>query len=391
VNAEKWSWVISILGFVIGLFGVVDYLIYGHVHTAYGSYIPWGLWVASYVYFIGLSAGAFLLSTLAYVFGLKKFEPIGKLSLLAALACLLASMLSIWGDLGHPERAWRLILRTNFFSAMGWMAWFYSSYFLVLVLELWLAIRLEKRPNDFLLGFSLPKLLRFFGILGIPLAIAFHGGVGALFGVVGARPYWHTGLLPILFLVGALLSGGALLTLITVLFGRSWAIPNYDELVLLLGRFVRWLLAMDILLEWSEYSITWYAAIPAHVESLKLILFGPYWWVFWIVHLVFGIMIPLFIFVFWGQSPKAIGSAAFLIAATFLSVRLNIVIPGLAVPELKGLEQAYIHPRLSFQYFPTWTEWLVELAITCLAVVIFLAAYRILPIVRWKGAKLHGT
>lgn len=391
IKEEKWTWWIAAAGLLLGLFGVADYLRYGHEHAGYGSYIPWGLSVACYVYFIGLSAGAFLLSTFVYVFGLKKLEPVGKLSLLVALACLLASMFSIWGDLGHPERAWRLILKTNFTSIMGWMAWFYSTYFLLLIAELWLAIRDERRRFDLIFGIPTGRIIRILGTLGIPLAIAFPGGVGALFGVVGARPYWHTGLLPILFLVSALLSGAALLTFITVLFGRSWAIPNYDELVLFLGRFVKWLLAIDIILEWSEYSITWYAAVPAHVDSLKLILFGPYWWVFWMVHLGAGILIPILLFVSAGKSTRAIGIASFLIAATFLSVRLNIVIPGLAVPELEGLAEAFVHPRLSFHYFPTLTEWLVEIAITSFAVLIFLIAYRILPIVRWKEAKVSGA
>ena len=93
------------------------------------------------IYLIGLSAGAFLLSTLVYVFRVERLEKIGKLALFTALVTLFAAMFSIWLDLGHPERVWRLILRTNFGSIMGWMIWFYSAYFVLLLVELWFAIR----------------------------------------------------------------------------------------------------------------------------------------------------------------------------------------------------------------------------------------------------------
>jgi molybdopterin-containing oxidoreductase family membrane subunit len=49
--------------------------------------------------------------------------------------------------------------------------------------------------------------------------------------------------------------------------------------------------------------------------------------------------------------------SAFLIAFTFLAVRINIVIPGLALEELEGLENAYSDFRLHFQYFPNFWEW----------------------------------
>lgn len=40
-----------------------------------------------------------------------------------------------------------------------------------------------------LLSLNDMKVLRILGTIGVPLAVAFHGSVGALFGVVGARPY----------------------------------------------------------------------------------------------------------------------------------------------------------------------------------------------------------
>ena len=400
---QRIAWGIAILGFAIGLVGLYQRLSLGHQGTNYGSYVPWGLWVAAYIYFIGLSAGAFLLSTLVYVFRIQRLEKIGKLALWTALVTLAAAMLVIWLDLGHPERFWRLFLRTNFRSIMGWMIWFYTAYFILLVVELWFAIRPDlvacsdepglKGALCRFLTFGRrdvseaavqrdQNILRVLGTIGVPLAVAFHGGVGALFGVVGARPYWHGGLTPITFLVGALLSGGALLTLITTIWGPDAGTEEHRRLVIFLGQIVLGLLAFDLLLEWAEYSIGLYSAVPAEVESLRLVLFGQYWWVFWLVHLGLGALIPLLLLLFRGRSPTAVATAGALIAVTFLSVRLNIVIPALAVEELEGLRNAFTGPGLHFDYFPSVMEWLFFVWTVALAGLLFLIGYNLLPIVR---------
>ena len=71
-------------------------------------------------------------------------------------------------------------------------------------------------------------------------------------------------------------------------------------------------------------------------------------------------------------------------AGAFLATRYNIVIPGLVLPELEGLPSAYADRRLSFSYAPSVSEWLVFIFIAALAVGIFYAGYRLLPVVTEK-------
>ncbi len=365
--------------FALGILSVAVRFASGREIAAYGGYVPWGLWVAVYVYFVGLSAGAFLLSALIYVFGIKSLEKIGKLALYVSFITLLGALVTIFMDLGHPFRFWKVYTRPNFFSMMAWMIWLYSAYFLLVVLELRLAARRDLLAAGSRGGWVAPlarlvlfnhtdtseesfaadrRRLQVLGMLGVPLAISFHGGVGALFGVVGARPFWNASIYPLIFLGGALLSGTALLTFIVAVFWSDRGSEEHRALLGLLARATAGLLVLDVILQWAEFSISYYAAIPAHALPWKMILFGDYWWVFWIVHVLFGLVVPGLLL----ASPRTrhslagIAVAAFLIAFTFLSVRVNIVIPGLALEELAGLKTAYADSRLHFSYFPSFWE-----------------------------------
>ncbi len=391
-------WVVA-LG--LGAAGVFMRLTTGHENAAYGSYIPWGLWVAAYVYFIGLSAGAFLISALVYVFGFRPLERIGKLALFTALVTLFMALLTIWLDLGHMERFWEVYVYGNRTSMMAWMVWLYTAYFALIIVENWFALRsdLARMSLDGGLRGAVGRLLTFgrgdvseeaaerdrrtlkvLGTIGVPLAVAFHGGVGALFGVLAARPFWNASIFPIAFIVGALASGGALITFVTAFFWPGRDSDEHRALVYSLGRMVLGLMALYLLLEWAEFSIGLYGDVPTETEPYREILTGPYWWVFWFVHVIAGAVIPLAMLTARPRSTVWVGVGSALIAATFIAVRLNVVIPGLIVPELEGLDTAYVDSRLSFEYLPSLMEWLVLVFIGAIGVGAFFAGRQLLPL-----------
>ncbi len=407
-------WVVAL---VAGLVGVGLRLFTGHELADYGSAIPWGLWVSGYVYLVGLSAGAFLISSLIFVFGFRRLEPIGKLALFTALVSLIAALLAIWFDLGHMERFYRVFADGNPNSMMAWMIWLYTAYSILLTVELWFAMRgdlveqasessVRGRFASLLLGrfgeafgrrgtlTPLPnpsydrapdmRVVRTLGAIGVPLAIAFHGGVGALFGVVGAREFWNAPLVPLLFIVGALLSGGGLLTFIVAFLWPDRGTDEHREMVISLGRLTLGLLAVYLIMVWAEYSITFYADIPAASRPLYQVLGGPYPWVFWVFQIGLGALVPLALMLARPRSVVFVGIGAGLIAASFLATRLNIVIPGLIEPQLEGLETAYMEVRLSYEYFPSAMEWLVFIFVGTFGIGLFAAGFRMLPLVGGK-------
>lgn len=387
---------------LFGGLGIASRLVNGHADANYGSYIVWGLWIAAYIFFIGLSAGAFLMSSLVYVGSVHRLERIGKVALFVALITLFMALLSVVFDLGHMWRAFYVFTRPNFQSMMAWMIWLYTAYFLLLLAELYLAMRgdmgraargtgLRARVSRLLLfGRPAPdaaaeardrRILRRLAIVGVPLAVAFHGGVGALFGTVSARPYWHTPLYPILFLTGALVSGGALiLAVVAFLWPAHLRDASFHDIVRLLGRFVLAMLAVDVLLEFAEFSIpSWYAVGPEN-DLVRQVLFGEYWWVFWVLHVALGTVVPAFLLLRFPGSRVHAGIAGALIAVTFMAVRLNLVVPGLIQPQLSGLEDAYQDPRLLFSYMPSLAEWQVVVFLVAAGTAVFYLGHRLLPL-----------
>ncbi len=400
-RSDRFVWVIVVLGLAAGLVGLFDRLTVGHEAAGYGSYIPWGLWVAGYIYLTSLSAGAFVMASLVLLFRVKVLERVGVLALLTALTTLIGALLLIWMDLGHMGRAWRMVVHTNFRSVMGWMAWLYGAYFVLLLVSLWHAmrVRLVLRAGHPGLRGAVSRLLalgskdvseksrrrdakrlQVLAAIGLPLAIGFDGSVGAIFGVVGARPYWNSGLTPVLFLVGALLSGAALFTMTIGIWGPRGQNGSKEDALRLMGRIVGGLLALDILMEWADISVGLWSSLPSEGASLRLVMFGPYAWVFWFVHVFLGILVPSILLILGQKRTHLVTWAGGLIALTFLSVRLNIVLPGLAVPELEGLRNAFTGPGLSFEYFPSTSEWLLFVFAVSVAAMVFMAGKSLLPV-----------
>jgi len=354
-------WAVALLA---GGYALVLRLTEGHGPAAYGSYVVWGLGVAQYIYFVGISAGAFMLATLVYGLGVKKLEPVGRPALLVAAVGLVAGLFSIWTDLGHMGRAFLVLLRPNFSSMMTWMIWLYTAYAILLVL----------------LGYAVHKKsprIKLLALIGLPLVVSFSGGVGALFATVAAKPLWNSSLYPVFFLVGALLSASGLLIALLALQARQT--PAIADAVSTLSKLILGLLVVEVVLEWAEYSVALWGGGGEHA-ALSEVLFGSYWWVFWGVHLVLGVAVPGAMLLLAKGNKTWQAVSGLLVVLTYLAVRLNIVIPGQITPELKGLEMSYVDPRLVYTYSPSLFEWGILLFCAAVASSLLWLGYRFLPL-----------
>jgi protein NrfD len=373
-----WLFWAACLG--LGAIGIYQRIAYGHMPAGYGSYVPWGLWIAIYFHGVGIAGGAFAVAALGYILNLPGFRHPAALraAIVLAFAAIIPSFMAVWLDLGHMERATYILTSPSFTSMMAFNAWMYNA-FLLLAAVCWF---ISYRRNS---GWLKPLLC-----LGILLALMFPSQSGAFFGVVDAKPYWHSPLLPIMFLTSAITAGAAMLLAIRGIIGvdSPAGLGDSDPAVfttalsrlrnIVLGGLIAYFLC-----EFAEFSIgMWNTQTPA--PALDLVLFGPYWWVFWIVHVAIGGILPLVLLL--TRRPGAWIIAGLVVAVTFISARLNVLVPGQAVGELKGLQDAFHHPRLSYTYHATAMEYLVGLFFIGVGMTVYFVGRRISKIVAARVA-----
>ena len=104
-------------------------------------------------------------------------------------------------------------------------------------------------------------------------------------------------------------------------------------------------------------------------------LYGQYWWAFWILQLVIGTAIPIAVLVHprLSRDPVWAGWMGVIVLASFAVARANFVFPALTVPEFGALAHSFSgSPRLQFQYFPSMVEWAVAIGVTGFVTLAFL-------------------
>lgn len=367
IKYALWAlWLIA-LGF--GLVGVYQRWAWGHLPAGYGSFVPWGLWVAIYFHGVGLAGGAFLLGAGGFLLDWPGFRSPSTLRtvIVLSVAAIIPAFMGVWLDLGHMERAPFIFLSPNFNSMMTLNAWMYTA-FIVLAAVCWL---LSFRPNSTWLKPLLAPAILF--------SILFPSQSGAFFGVVEAKGFWHSALLPMLFLASAVTAGCAALFAVRALLGPG------DETVEEHGSALRRLrtatllgLSVYFVFEFAEFSIAlWNPEV--HAPAIELILRGPYWWVFWIVHLFLGGILAFVLLLTRHIIAWFIGSI--FVAVCFISARLNVLIPGQAVGELEGLQHAFHHERLQYIYHATPMEYFVGLFLLAVGMTVFFVGKRISDLV----------
>ena len=372
-SAEMWRiglWSLFAVSAVAGTIGMVMRLTQGHLPAGYGSYVPWGLWIAVYFHGVGIAAGAFAVTAVGYLLRLPGFRDLRAVRLTTVLvaASIAPALLAVGLDLGQMSRAWRIFVTPSFTSMMAFNSWVYIALLVVCAVLWWLSYRPDR-------GWLRPVL-----VLGLLISIAVPSQSGAFFGVVDSKPYWNSALLPFLMFTSAMAAGAATLLVVRSIVGRfeSPGSPRGILETVPAIAVLRWVvlgsLILYFFLEFAEFSIVLWNPL-ASAPEISLILTGPYWWVFWLVHILLGGVIPLVLLL--TKRPDAWVLAAALVAATLISARLNVLIPGQAISEIKGLQEAFFHPRLDHIYNATPMEYMVVLFILAFGMAILYLGWRL--------------
>jgi Ni/Fe-hydrogenase subunit HybB-like protein len=358
----KVLWLLWVALVVAGAFGVAQRLMYGHQPAGYGSYVPWGLWIGLYFLGVGISGGSFVIGAVGYILGLPGFSTRGELrsAIVLSIAAIIPAFIGVALDLGHMERIFKILVSPTFTSMMAFNAWMYNI-FLVVAAVCWL-LSFKDKTN----------WLKPFLVLGAFMAILFPSQSGVFFEAVRTNDFWHSPILSVLFLASAIALGGAGLLLVRILASSTAsAITRQgepDAAIRTLRGVTAGGIVVYVAFEFAEFSVAFWNP-GVHSPNVTFLVFGDYWPVFWILHALLGVVLPLGLL---ATSSRGLwGLASLLAIVGFAAARMTILVPGQVAGQIPGLQAAFRDVRLTYSYHPTSMEYLVGCFMVAVGMALF--------------------
>ena len=397
---------------VVTVVGIVAYLqqlgsglvVTGMRGLGTGGGATWGLYVAYYVYFIGVSFAGISVAALIRIFRIEKLESVARMGELLTVVSLILAALAILADL---ERPWRAIV--NLFEFGRPQSPFFGTFSLVIAGYLFASLvylyvssrrdaaRLALRPSPFrglyrflAAGYedtpeqrTIDRRTTFWLAVAIlPLLVIAHSTVGFVFGLQAGRPGWFGSLQAPGFVVLAGVSGiGNLIMLAAIV---RWATKTERRITvdafawlgkLLLGLLLTYLYFMAV----EVLTIT-YQAGEAEQALSDALLKGTYAWMFWgaIVSLVAAAVVLTWKALARTWTIGAVFAAGVLVNIGAVAKRYLIVVPSQTHGQLL--------PYPIGSYTPNWVEFAVVFGLFSLGALMIGVFMKVFPIVPLEEA-----
>ena len=362
----KYTAAIGLCGLLtlLGVAAGVHSIYAGHEHTfGVSREVPWGVLIAAYVFFVVTSTGLCIVSSIGHVFGFKNFNPIAKRAVFMSIATIVAGFLVIAFEI---ENSWRMpvgnVIGANATSNIWWMGTLYGAYLFFMMLEF---VMLQKNEH---------KMATAFGLSGLLIGVAAHSNLGAVFGLLNGREFWHGPYMPIYFIVSAAMSGCIAIIFFTYLAYRvnNWQMSgDMQKSMESVSKVGALLMAIIIFFTiWKMISgVT--GQPPGKYEAIMTLVNGPYALNFWGGEVFLGMVLPfLIIMLVRGKNMKAlfIASVAGMVGIFFM--RYDLVIVGQLIPNFHGMGLVDYPDLLT--YVPTLHENLVVLGGIAFCIMLFL-------------------
>jgi Ni/Fe-hydrogenase subunit HybB-like protein len=358
---------------------------------------PWGIYLANFVFWIGISHAGIAISASVRLMNLKKYQVVARMAEVLTLVALPMAGLAIIIDLGRPDRIFNMLEFGRFQAPLIWDLTAITTYLMGTIIYLYLSLRGDLDE----LAQKLPKRQWFYKLLGmnyegtetdrerhtqtlwwlavaiVPIMVTVHSVVSFVFAVMVARSGWYSTIFAVYFVIGAIVSGVAAVysvawilrwvykwqSLITdeVLKGISWALRN--------------VLILYIYLWITEELTTKYMGPEAEVKVSEFLWTGPYAIIFWPMAILgFGLPAIILLKPLFGKrtfNPRLTFAAAIILNVALWVKRFIIVVPSLLNPAI--LPTGF--------YMPTLTEVSITLGTFWIAALLYVTFVKLFPII----------
>ncbi|MCI2241430.1 NrfD/PsrC family molybdoenzyme membrane anchor subunit [Adlercreutzia faecimuris] len=371
---------------VITLIGIVLWVMQlsgGMVQTAMRNLDSWGLYITMFMFFVGLSAGGLIISSVPKAFGIKGFGGISKVAVFSSIACTVAAIGFVVVDLGQPVRLWELFAYSNLGSPLMWDIIVLGTYLILSCVYLWAQVQAEK-------GKVSHTALRVISVVALVCAVLVHSVTAWIFGLQQGREMWHTALLAPWFVSSALVCGTALVMVASMALRAAGYLKLDQAHLVKLAK----LLAVFVLVDLYFFGCDLLTeAFPAAdgMAVVDMLVSGPLAPFFWgeIVLCVVAAVICLVPSLRTNPLLAVAGVAAIL---AILCKRVQLLVGGFQINGLAdyagpltpmtvtGWESGMAGAYQGMVYWPAPIEWGVCLGVIGLAVLIFLLGVKYLPL-----------
>ncbi len=397
------AFLLAVIGW--GIYAYSRQLQDGLIVTGMRDRISWGLYITTFVFFIGISHAGTLISAILRVSQARWRTPITRMAEFITLVSLVCGALFVIIDLGRPDRVlnvirygrwqspiiWDVLAITTYITAStaylflpmipdlaifrdrlagrvsGWRMWLYR-----LLSVRWQGTRAQWR----LMGAAITTAM----ILIIPIAVSVHTVVSWIFAMTLREP-WNSTIFGAFFVAGAIFSGVAMLIIVMAVLRKVYHLEEYitEKHFVYLGYL---LAAMSLIMIYgniSEYLTTGYKMSEGtefHFRQLFLGQFAGFYWFYFLG----GLVLPgLLILLPWTRNVWGVVAASVLVVAAMWVERYFIVVSGFRVP---------LMPYEPSTYAPTWVELSVMAAGFALFALLITLFVKVFPIIAiWEVAE----
>lgn len=268
--------VLAIIGIACWIFQLMN----GLAVTGMSNANSWGLYICTFMLFVGLSAGGLIVASSAHVFGIESFKSVAKPAVICSTACICVAGMLVLVDLGGIARVWRMFTGPNFTSPLLWDMCIITIYLVINILDL---VWMQKGDEE---------KVRKLSYVALPVAILVHSVTAWIFGLQIARA-WYTAIMAPIFVASALDSGLALLLLGLMLLDKVGIAKFDDGLMAKLGKLLATFICVDAFFIGCELLTM---AYPGAGEAVALseMLSGataPFFW----FEIIGGLLVPFLV------------------------------------------------------------------------------------------------
>jgi Ni/Fe-hydrogenase subunit HybB-like protein len=343
--------------------------------TALSRDVPWGLYIAQFVFCIGLGASAAVVVVPYYIHDSKAFGKITILGELLGMCSVIMAMLFIFVSMGQPQRVLNVLLYPHPNSLIFWDLLVLSGYVLlnaVITVNVLQAERLAIAP---------PKWIKFMILLSVPWAIGIHTVTAFLLSGLVARSFWMTPLMAPRFLASAFASGPALLILMLLMLRWLKMFDAGAEALRKLATIVTYSMLINLFFLAVEAFTVFYSGIQEPIDHYQYLFLGleghaplaaPMW-----ISLALSVAGVLLLLVpKWRANTRLLSLACvFVFASLWLEKGLGLITGGFTPSPMEAVTP----------YVPNLPEWEVVVGIWALGALMITVLYRIVLSVRQEN------